>query len=87
MPPKNYWKKFLLRAGDRWCAFVSIDKTDSMLRVDVFRKGAQEEGYFRDKTYAEITIRNYTGKLIFEKEIKGTGMLSSREEIPFTEGY
>ncbi|GFN47116.1 putative mucin/carbohydrate-binding domain-containing protein [Candidatus Regiella insecticola] len=87
MQPKNYWKKFLLRVDDRWCAFISVNKTHSMLRVDVFKKGAQVEGYFRDKTYAEIRIRNHTGKVIFEKEIKGTGMLSSREELPFTEGY
>jgi len=87
MKLKNYWKKFLLRVDDHWCAFISVDKTHSMLRVDIFKKGAQVEGYFRDKTYAEIRIKNHTGKVIFEKEIKGTGMLSSREELPFTEGF
>ncbi|EGY28612.1 Viral enhancin protein [Candidatus Regiella insecticola 5.15] len=84
---KNYWIDLSLRAGDTDIAFVAIDKIHSMLCVDVPDGATGADGYFRDKTYAEIRIRNHTGKVIFEKKIKGTGRVPSREEIPFTEGY
>ncbi|WP_339058316.1 putative mucin/carbohydrate-binding domain-containing protein [Candidatus Regiella endosymbiont of Tuberolachnus salignus] len=85
--PGSYWKKSLLRAGDTDIALVSIDKVHSMLCVDVFDEATEADDYFRDKTYAEIRIKNHAGKIIFEKKIKSTGRVSPREEIPFTEGY
>ncbi|WP_339057717.1 putative mucin/carbohydrate-binding domain-containing protein [Candidatus Regiella endosymbiont of Tuberolachnus salignus] len=83
----DYWKKSLLRAGDTDIALVSIDKIHSMLCVDVHGGATGAHDYFKDKTYAEIRIRNHAGKVIFEKKIKSTGRVSPREEIPFTEGY
>ncbi|WP_235949969.1 putative mucin/carbohydrate-binding domain-containing protein [Candidatus Regiella insecticola] len=76
-----------MRAGDTDIASIAIDKIHSMLGVDVPYGAKGADDYFRDKTYAEIRIRNHAGKVIFEKKIKGTGIVPSREDIPFTEGY
>ncbi len=83
----NYWAKLFLSARFTDIAYVAIDEIHSMLCVDVYGGATGIHDYFKDKTYAEIRIRNNAGKVIFEKEIKGTEMVSSREDIPFTEGY
>ncbi|EGY29615.1 Viral enhancin protein, partial [Candidatus Regiella insecticola 5.15] len=83
----NYWAKLFLSARFTDIAYVAIDEIHSMLYVDVYGGATGIHDYFKDKTYAEIRIRNNAGKVIFEKEIKGTEMVSSREDIPFTEGY
>ncbi|EGY29474.1 putative Zn-dependent protease [Candidatus Regiella insecticola 5.15] len=70
--PGSYWgdyqAKLWLSVRFNYIAFVAIDEIHSMLRVNVFGGATGAHDYFKDKTYAEIKIRNHAGKVIFEKK-------------------
>lgn len=75
----------LLGVGDEQFATVTTDASNGMIHVDVTKIRAHN--YFANKIYAEITVKDVQGNIVFSKATKGNNLQLSYETIPFTTGY
>jgi hypothetical protein len=74
----------LLGLGDAVFATLAVDHAKGMVVIDV--TSTTPHSYFPDMTYAKITLRNQQNAVIFSKDIHGTQVTLSHDELPFTAG-
>lgn len=74
----------LLGLNDDLFASVDVDHAGGKLVIDVIKN--TPHSHFRGKIYAQISLRNPQGTVVFSKDIYGTQTGLSNDELPLIEG-
>lgn len=71
--------------SDSIFATVMADYSQGKLVIDVYK--TTPHSFFSGKIYAKILVRDPQGLVMFSKDIYGTEVTLSHDELPFTSGY
>jgi len=78
-------QKFVfLGLGDELFATLYVNGPDKVILIDVTSENPH--CYFENRRYAQVTVRSHQGELLFEKDMQGTNVTLSSDEIPFDFG-
>ena len=77
-------KFFFLGLGDEPFATLYVNGPDKVILFEVTSE--KPHSFYKNRRYAQVTVTSPQGELLFGKEIQGTDVTLSSDEIPFDFG-